>query len=250
MAILRAAAVLVLLLPAAPLGAQEEEGWAVEGEVGASLFFGNTEQATVTTRTDVERTETSWEFSLGGGFSYGEAQDDEGIVSVIKRSWEIDGSVDYEPFERWHPFVFGKVESSLEKQIDLRYDGGAGATYTVLRDERTRFDLSVALLAERTRPRVESEAPDTTLARWSTRLRARRSWADDRLTVSSESVYRPQFRDFENYIVTSRSSLAFQLTEVVSLKLTFVDNYDSEAVARGARENNDGQLFFSVLSQF
>lgn len=243
------ATVLFLLLSGSPLGAQEE-GWDVEGEVGASLFFGNTEQATVATRAAVARAEESWEFSTSAAFNYGEAQDDGGLSFVSKRSWELRGGVDYRPFERWSPFVFGKVESSLEKQIDLRYDGGAGAKYTILRDDRTRLDLSAAALLERTRPREGSEAADTTLARWSARLRARRSWADERLTFNSETFYRPQVGDFDNYVVTSQSSIAFQLNEVVSLKLTFVDNYDSQAVLRGARENNDGQLFFSVLSQF
>ena len=50
--------------------------------------------------------------------------------------------------------------------------------------------------------------------------------------------------------LTSRNSLAFQLSQRVGVQFSFVDSYDSEAQIRGARSNNDAQLFFGVVGTF
>jgi len=50
--------------------------------------------------------------------------------------------------------------------------------------------------------------------------------------------------------VKAESSLAFRLSEVVSLKVSVRDNFDSQAKKRGAVSNNDGRVLFSVLAAF
>ena len=52
------------------------------------------------------------------------------------------------------------------------------------------------------------------------------------------------------FTLTSRSSLAFQLSQRIGVQFSFVDSYDSEAEFRGARSNNDGQIFFGVVGTF
>ena len=44
--------------------------------------------------------------------------------------------------------------------------------------------------------------------------------------------------------------MAFQLSQRVGVQFSFVDSYDSEAEIRGARSNNDAQLFFGVVGTF
>jgi hypothetical protein len=118
--------------------------------------------------------------------------------------------------------------------------------------DATRLELSLAVLAERTFPteRALDDADDELEAIWLARVRARRELSEGRVTLQSETRYQPTFDRIDDFTLTSTSSLAFALTEVVSLKLTFVDNYDSGAIERGARINNDGQFFVSVLSAF
>jgi hypothetical protein len=72
----------------------------------------------------------------------------------------------------------------------------------------------------------------------------------DRVVIAAEMEYNPVFDQFENYTVLAEGSVAFQLSEIVSLKLSVVDNYDSRAKTRGARGNNDGRVLFGVLSAF
>lgn len=250
-ALLLASLVSVLLF-AAPSSATAQTEWDVEGELGASLFFGNTSQTTLNTRLATERADSSYELSAAASFNYGEAENDVGQEFVVKRSWDVEGSFDWRPYGRWSPFLFGQGQSSLERRIDFRYNAGGGAKYTVTRDEENRFDLSLALLAEQTFVRDEEgvDADEPVLARWSARLRYRQSISDGDVTFSTQNFYRPVFDDYSDYVVESRSSLSYALSEVVTLRISFLDTYDSRAEDRGAETNNDGQLLFSVLASF
>ena len=234
-----------------PVAAQSTVQWAVQGELGASIFFGSRDQATLTSRAQMERADSSYEFSTKADFAYGEATDEAGTTFVNKRSWSVGSNVDYHPFSRVNPFIFGTVQSSFEKRIDLRYDAGAGGKISILRSDVSRVDFRGALLVEQTRSADSNGGgEDETLARWLGVLRVRRTLAEGRITFDASTMYQPVFDAFDNFTIDFESSLAFQLSEVISLKLSLVDKYDSGAKDRGASTNNDGQLFFSVLSSF
>jgi len=222
----------------------------VEGELGASVFFGNTEQSTFTTRASTSRADSTLELSAQVLFNYGESSTESGEDFVSKRSWDLQGSLDYHPLARFSPFIFGKAESSLERKIDFRYSGGAGGKLTAARSDRGRLDVSVAALLEQTFVRDAPPSADQTLARWSVRLRGNRELSEGRINFSTVNFFRPVFDDPGDFVFESTSSFSFTVTDAVTLKLSFVDTYDSEATARGADTNNDGQIFFSVLSTF
>lgn len=246
-----AAACAVLAVGA--LDAQSAE-WGVEGELAASVFFGNQSQATVNTRLGTERADSVFELSSQVAFNYGEAEDERGESFVVSRSWDLEASLDWRPYGRLSPFVFGQGESSLQRRIDFRYNLGAGGKYTITRDELSRVDLSLALLAEQTFPRDDdpaaAETDESLLARWSARFRARRELAGGGVTLGTENFYRPVFGEFGDYVVESRSSISYSLSEIVTLRISFLDTYDSRAVSRGADANNEGQLLFGVLASF
>ncbi len=234
-----------------PIAAQSAVQWTVEGELGASVFFGNRHQTTLTSRAQMARADSSYQFSTKVDFAYGEASDDAGNAFVNKRSWSLGSNVDYHPFSRVNPFVFGTVQSSYEQKIDLRYDAGAGGKITVLRNSTSLVDFRGAILVERTMSADQNGGgEDETLARWSGVLSIRRTLNEGRITFNSETSYQPAFDAFDDFTVESVNSIGFQLSEVISLKLSLVDKYDNGAQDRGALTNNDGQLFFSVLSSF
>lgn len=149
------------------------------------------------------------------------------------------------------PFALTSAESSFEKRIDIRYNAGAGARVNAVSTPRTTLNWSAALLAEKTEF-DEEVGPDAEeeLVRWSTRLNVRRTLADEDVVFSSETTYRPEFDAFDRFTLSSANSLSYMLSNDLSLKLSFIDNYDSEAEARGARSNNDGQIVFGLLSTF
>lgn len=246
---------LALLLFGSPeLSAQEgseaPRPWRFESEVGASVFFGASDQTSVATKLAADRKGSTFELDNRGSFLYGEATTEEGITFVNKRSWELGSNLSYRGFSRVNPYLFGKGISSLEKKIHRRYYAGAGGRFTVLDNRRSRLDFSLAMLAERTLERDSNGAGDELLARWTGRVRYRRNFSDARVVLNTESEYNPVFDEFANFTVKSESSLSFALSEVVSLKLSVVDNYDSRAKDRGARSNNDGRILFGVLGSF
>ncbi len=242
------AGLLSLLWPG--IGGAQEKRWSVEAEMGAAVFFGNTSQTTFTTRGKAERSDSTFELTTEYAFNYGETTGEDGRSFVNKRSWLVGTSLDFRRMRWVSPYLFGRLESSLEKRIGRRYNAGAGGRFRFVRSPRSRVDLRVAILAEHTRSLDGADADVETLARWSGELQMRRSLSGGRVVLSSVATYSPVFDRFANFVVESESSVAFKLSEVVSLKLSLVDNYDSGARGRGARTNNDGQVFFSVLSSF
>jgi hypothetical protein len=256
--------VLALLLPPAGLApavlapavlapavlAAQEVGWDVKAEAAASAFFGNTRQSTLGTRLTAGRADSTVEVKTDGEFTYSETERDARRMVVSKRSWRTGLTADYRPFARVSPFVLATVESSLEKRIDRRYSGGAGARYSFARTERTASDLSLAVLAERSLlPDTAGPRIEQTLARYSARFRLDRQF-DERLSLAHLTFYRPEVSTPERFTFTSRTSLAYKVTTSLSLQLSFLDNYDSEARERGARSNNDGELLFGLAATF
>ncbi len=244
--------VAVALLTVAPaLTAQESDEaspWKLEGEVGASLYFGASDQSTLLLKTGAERTSQRLVFGADGGFEYGEARVLEGDSYVNKRSWTSGLNLDYTPSGRVNPFLSLTGEGSFERRIDLRVSAGVGARYRFVRNEQGRLDLSLAALVERTDPREKDEPEEIeTLARWSARVRARRSMRAGGVVFDLVSFYKPAVdAPSTDFTIELTSSLTVALSRLVALKLSLADKYDSLAEDRGARANNDGRVFFSL----
>jgi len=224
--------------------------WSGEGEAGVSVFFGASDQTTVSSALGIVRRSPRWESDNGFTYLYGEATDLEGNTSVIKRSWGGVSNLNYRGFERVNPYGFASAESSFQKKIDLRLKGGAGAKLTARDSETTRLDFAVAVLAEQTFKNTEDDGDGELLARWTGSFNLRRSFSEERMVFEAQADYNPVFDEFANYTVDAETSLAFKLSEIISLKLSVVDKYDSRAEDRGARDNNDGQVLFSVLASY
>ena len=243
---------LVLLAPsmlaAQGFGRQQELGRRLEAEVAASLFFGNTRQTLAALRTAASRTDSTLELRGEARFNYGEATDEENRTFVSKRSWLASANLDHRPFASVSPFILSTVESSLERRLDIRYNFGGGSKVVLARSEESLTDVSVALLGERSRfPGANGATITESLARWSARFRTRHS-ITDRLSVESVTFYRPELDAVDRFTFSSVNTLGYQVTPRITLRLSFVDNYDSEARDRGARTNNDGELVVGVMT--
>jgi hypothetical protein len=217
-----------------------------EAELSASIFFGNTSQRLAAARFGVARADSGLELALGARYTYADVESDAGIRAVNRRSWDATASADWRPYARVTPFVFANVESSLEKQIDFRYGFGAGGKLVFGRDSVFEHSLSAAILGEKTTPRVETPGfNDELLARWSVRHRLKGKLSPA-VSYTSTTLYKPAFSDMGDYTVSSVNSLAVALSTILSLSVSFIDTYDSEARLRGAESNNDGQLLFGL----
>ncbi|MGD2123632.1 MAG: cytochrome c oxidase assembly protein [Gemmatimonadota bacterium] len=254
-----AAAVMATLLLAGPGLAQAQAGdpdappavdWSIETEVGASIFFGAKDQTTVATELGVVRDSHRFELETDASFLYGESTDEEGGDFVNKRSWDLGANLDYRGFSWVNPYIFGSAHSSLEKKIHRRYKAGGGAKLTALESDVSRLDFAAALLVEQTSGTTENDGTSEWAGRWTGQAEFKRSFSEDRAVFEAKVDYSPKFQQVDDYTVEAESSLAFRLSEVVSLKLSVRDNFDSRAKTRGAISNNDGRVLFSVLAAF
>lgn len=112
------------------------------------------------------------------------------------------------------------------------------------------MDLSLAVLAERAVLLNADNGDQELLARWTGTMRYRRPFSEERLVFETKTEYNPVFDEFDNYTIQHETGLAFRVSQLIRLKLSFLDNYDSRAKTRGARSNNDGRVLFGVLSAF
>ena len=245
-------AALVTLLLAAPLAsplAAQGLGRHLKAEANASLSFGNVDQTTTFTRLGASSVDSTLELSTDGYFTYGETRVG-GEPSVNKRSWGASLNANLRPFARLTPFMLASLEASLEKRIVRRYSGGGGAKLVFVKNEGTSSDVSIALLAERTiTAPSDTEQVEKVYARYSARYRLDRK-VDDRVTFSLLTFYRPEFRALHRFTSSANVAVTYKLAKALALKVSFVDNYDSEARGRGARNNNDGDALFGLVATF
>ncbi len=234
------------------LGAQEAppRRWKGSVQANGSILFGNTDQRVLGGRAALTRADSLLEVDAGVQALYGDAETEDGVRQVTKRLWIGTVSIDYRPAMRTSPFVFGSVESSLEKRLAARYGVGIGAKRTFVRTERREVSLSVALLDEQTRPLdPPAGGGGTRITRWSVRGRLRHSF-DDRLRLSHVTFWQPSVTAIARYLVRSSTEIDYALTKELGLSLSLLDNYDSQARERGARVNNDGQLLVGVSARW
>ena len=242
-----AAVVATLACASSRTAAAQSTGWHVKGQVNASLTFGASDQRLIATRAEVSRADSSLELSTTLQFRYGESSGANGVRSVHARSWLASLNADSHPFATISTFVFGTVGSSYEQRLLHRESGGVGMKWTLVHTPKARASLSGAVLGEYSRSFTTSTAGvhDTeSLARWS--LRAKFDRKLDRASFAHVTTYQPALTDATSYLVMSISQFSYALTAKVAATATFSDYYDSDAIGRGARAANDGQLLFGL----
>lgn len=223
--------------------------WKSTLELAGSIFIGNEPQSVLTTRARTSHADST--FELGGDvrFVYGEGSED-GAREVSQRLWFASVNLDLWPFASHSPFLLGTVESSLARRVDLRVSAGVGHKMTFVDSERALANLSIAILGERSRlPTAEGGMLTESLARLSARVRLRRK-IGTRAELGHEAYFRPELESLTRYTFTNSTSATYAMTERLDLKLTYLDNYDSAARARGARSNYDGQVVLGVAADF
>jgi len=248
-----AVAMALLIIGGTVQEAQAQEkvpsSWKRIFEAQGSLFVGNNPQTIFTTRGRMSYTDSTFDTGFDVKFTYGETSRD-GERRVQQRWWLATLNLDAFPHDRWSPFMLGTFESSFERRLLQRWNGGLGAKYTPLDNQRTRFNVSLALLAERrVQLNAESQRTEDGLARYSARMRAQHQ-LNGKASVSLETFFQPELRELDAYLYNSSATLQYRMTEVLRLQFSYRDSYDTGAELRGARSNYDGQLVVGIGAEF
>lgn len=230
--------------------AAQEPQRKIEGELSGNWFFGNTQQVLTTLRTLYERSDSAFAFRAGGRFNYGETDvEGEGAV-VSKRSFQLGANYDFRPHGDVTPYVSLSVESSFENRIARRYNGTVGMRYTILKTDDTEILARTGVASERTASLPPGDSLGIrTLGRGVTALRIRRDF-NERVGFTSENSYQPALTFTGDYTILTVNVLKLEMASFAALTLSLRDAYDSRAVLRGARTNNDGELLVGILTTF
>jgi hypothetical protein len=200
----------------------------------------------------MDRTSPGFDAGTNFRFTVAVAEDSDGEVALSRRSWGIENTLGLRPDGTWQPVLTTRVESSFEKRIDLRYDGGIGISVDHETDRNIRTEFSLALLAERTFERWSAGYAGAvgTLASLYSDMRVQRTFVSDRVAIDVRNSYRPVFDAFGNYTFSSQNAVTFGLNDTLGFRFNLLGDFDSRARDRGARTNLDTQVTFSVVATF
>lgn len=222
--------------------------WKGSALANASIFFGNTSQQVLGADGKLSRVDSAFGLSAELQTLYGEAAVDTGPRIVTKRLWMGTIIANFRPMAPVSSFVTGTYESNLEKRIASRYSAGVGAKWNIIRNPATDANLSLSLSAERTTARDSTvHFPDERIARVSWLAKYHHSF-DHRMEVTHATSWQPSASGKAQFLVSSNTQFQYKMNGTVSLSLALSDNYDSGALARGARTYNDGQMLFGVAA--
>ena len=233
------------------LGAQTT-GWEQSVQISANAWYGAARARVVATELGVSRTDSAVTVRSDFHLGYADDRDPNGPRRVTARAVRASLGLDYRPFDRYSPFGFGSIESSLQQRIARRYNVGLGTKLTLHRKDRDDLSVSLALLEERTRALAHPDSADpvTRRTRWSLRFRSRRQITPS-VFVSHVTFYQPAVRGLaDRYTVEATTAVEAALTSVLSVTGTLRHRYDSEARGRGAASNTDGQFLLGVRARF
>lgn len=225
--------------------------WQSTIEGSANVLFGAARGRVVSAAAGTSRADSILEVRLDGRVTYADSREEDGRRHITARSPRASMGIDYRPYGRLSPFWFGAVESSLQQRVASRWETGAGAKLTLQRKGDDDVSVSLAVLMDRTRALDPEPFTDGVITRdrWSLRARVRRQLTES-VHLSHVTLYQPAIERPARFTAESNTAIAVALTKALALTATLRDRYDSEAHARGARSNHDGQLLFGVRAAF
>jgi hypothetical protein len=246
---LTAACAVLLQIPAAALAQETGLGGALE--LSGTMFFGSVDEQLFAGLFQLHHTGDRLRVKSELRTAYSERMSEEGENVVSARNNFGSLAVDLYPQHRYSPFAFASAESNLQLRLRNRLNTGVGTKLTTFHRKKDDVSVSLALLWDHTSPLpIDGEPqPSSSLTRWSARLRTNLTLRPG-LRFMHVTFVQPVVHDLRTYTANSNVALLFDLTEKLALSTRLLYLYDSEARARGATSNSDGQLVFGVYAYF
>ena len=231
------------MLALAEDGVAQDPDWSARGSVSGSMSYGEGSQTNLTVRGNLGREDEIFSSTYSVRFDYGQTTDEDGVSQVNRRSWDVATELDLFPPRRWKPVLEGGILSSLQRNIDLRYDVGLGMKVEVFESDRGEVELSSSVSVEREIPRDAADGAEragTVDGRIQTQLSSGWDFADGRVSFSTRNWYRPVFDELSDFEFVTRNTLSFEMTDRLDLTLDLDETYDARD--RDGGSTRDGTL--------
>ncbi|GAB2604675.1 DUF481 domain-containing protein [Spirosoma areae] len=170
----------------------------------------------------------SFKLSSNPSFVYGKQS---GFLA--EREWFGDLRTTFRHEKRLYYLAFGSYERSNLRQINHRWTAAAGLGYKLLNRTGTYISVTNVILHEST---DFIERSDILIFRNSVRLFGEYAFGNNRWTLTHTAYYQPALGQY-NVRWNASLSLQLKLTEVISLRSTVANAYES--LVGPGRQNND-----------
>jgi hypothetical protein len=220
-------------------------------DIAGNYLYGNQDQFILSARGGLAFRDTLWGARLDSRYLIGVGSAN-GVRRMDRRSWLISGSLDRRPEDLHSQFILASIEESLELRVRSRANIGAGWKYVIDCDTTYQLDVSAALVGEVSVLPIVGNPMDlvrSQLLRLSNRVRYRNQFTD-KVNVDHVTWLRPRVDNVGDLLGSSSTSIGYVLTKHASLRLSFINDYDSRSRARGARSNHNGQMVVGVAAKF
>ncbi len=220
--------------------AEGEDSWKQEISLGYTQKTGNTQSKEfITSYEGIRKTDHS-DLDIKAGALYS---------SVNKKmdGQKYNGSMRYAPeLDRTNCFGFGKFEAEHDRfaGIDYRYVPSLGAGYWFAREESWMFSGELGVGHEYVKYTDGSDNNNVVLI---PRFFCQKS-VFDKAKLSEELIFYPNLEDVKKYRVRSEARFTDPLSDVLSLRVSFIDEFNTDPL--GDAKKNDTQLILSLVYGF
>lgn len=230
----------LLLAAVAPSVAQKQHhDWKAGLAAEAIVQTGNVETQFMTLRGDISRLDSLVEVSFHGEFSYGE-QDG------IKNQQLLLGTttIDFWSEAEVSPFLLGSAEKNFQRQIDLRWQAGAGVKWEFWRDTTNDVSISAAALFDATEydPAANTEAVRT--GRGSLRLRGRHALLSNSLIITHLTFFQPSLSWAKDFRWNTLVTFDVPLSSVVALRASIGNTFEN--IVPVDKKKHDAKLLLGL----
>ncbi|HYF04248.1 MAG TPA: DUF481 domain-containing protein [Patescibacteria group bacterium] len=213
----------------------------IKTKISAEGIFqtGNVERILGIARAETRATDSLIEAIANANFAYGEQND-------VKAEHNAIGVFDltFFPFSTFYPFIFGSGEFNRQRNIEYRWQAGAGGGIFLLKEKDNRLKITAAVILDETQYTEDVLKSE----RISVRIKGTHKVFSTPLILSHTSFYQPALRDSRNYRASTLITLDFPFSEIFSFRAAFEDTYEN-IVAPG-RKPNDMRLTFGISARF
>lgn len=139
---------------------------------------------------------------------------------------------DLHPDAHWSPFLSAEAERDPIKRLDLRLNGGAGATYSPFRGKSDlTATMSMGLLysyENLSSASAEKPEPDPRfLARWNLKAQGKKE-IQSSVTLNMLSLFQPAWGEADDYLLRTEAGAKVSLTKRLALSVVYQLNRNSQ----------------------
>lgn len=244
-------AAVAILLPttvaALPCDSTPKAHWSGTGELSFTDMAGNKSLSLLTAGPGARRVnDTHYEVILTSSASYGRS---DGTVAVASLIGELN--LRFRPSRRISPFIRNTAAHDGIRNLRVRLSMAAGAELNVIMDGPSSVTQGVALLQDyesRDLPEGSLDPAEVSSTRLSLQFRGVTPLRPGVL-VSHSAQLEPVAGHFDDYLLTSRTSLKVALADALAFQTTYTFNRDTTPPP-GVEFHNDRVLTTGLVVQW